>query len=169
MYRGSAVTVGVVIPASWMKKHGVEPQHVREAGARAYVVCRGSRLDIPLSPCARCCPRSGLDNVDLGTSMFESYGAQEHEGLDGAPEPIREFVFPNTKTSCTSSRLHLGGKVELVLAIRGPDGSVVAHLRSVPLNLLSKPPKHQLLELQRLQSEQMARLLWRRLTATVVT
>eukprot|EP00727_Mastigamoeba_balamuthi_P007307 m51a1_g3197 hypothetical protein (257) ;mRNA; r:451375-452545 len=112
-FRGSAFAVGVVAPASWMRRHNVEPQHIRNAGATAYAVLRGSPLD----------------QLEVGCTMYESYG--QSAPADPAGEPCREFVFESAKTHCTSSRLHLGGKIELVFELRGPHDNVVARIRSV--------------------------------------
>eukprot|EP00727_Mastigamoeba_balamuthi_P007231 m51a1_g3128 hypothetical protein (109) ;mRNA; f:248782-249253 len=71
--------------------------------------------------------------------MFESYGHSSIEPTSPSEAtPMREFIFECAKTS---SRLHLGGSVVLVMNIRGADGSVAARLQSVPFSLLSKPPK----------------------------
>eukprot|EP00727_Mastigamoeba_balamuthi_P012003 m51a1_g7425 hypothetical protein (203) ;mRNA; r:28404-29319 len=105
-------------------KYGVEPAHIRSAATNSYTVLQGIRCRI----------------IDIGSAMFETYGEQGGEPAAGCPS--REFVFNAAKAQCSSSRLHLGGKVELVMVIRGSDGAVAARVRSAPMNLLSKPPRH---------------------------
>eukprot|EP00727_Mastigamoeba_balamuthi_P007269 m51a1_g3162 hypothetical protein (537) ;mRNA; r:369346-373978 len=132
--------VGVVVPVEWMQRHSLAPVHIRNAVTSACVVLHGSKTDDPLGSCPKCCSKSGCRIVEVGSAMYETFG--QPLAARAPCGPCREFVFNTAKAQCSSSRLHLGGRVALVLDVRGPDGSVVARVRSGPLNLLSKPPRH---------------------------
>eukprot|EP00727_Mastigamoeba_balamuthi_P008714 m51a1_g4465 hypothetical protein (333) ;mRNA; r:206478-211694 len=134
--RGSQFAIGVVVPASWMGEHGLGPEHIRRAALDAVVVRRGAKeTSVPVS-CPKCCTRSGRQVIEVGSAMYESFCSSTVS--DPQSSPSREFIFGAPKTS---SRLHIGGKVELVMQIRDPGDIVVATLRSVPICLLSKPPR----------------------------
>eukprot|EP00727_Mastigamoeba_balamuthi_P009643 m51a1_g5300 putative pyruvate formate-lyase activating enzyme (467) ;mRNA; r:246728-249503 len=123
-----------------MRKNRVGPQDIRDAGTDAFVL-QGPVPDQPTRTCPKCCARSRLGIVDFGSSMLESY-VPVSVGSDPY-EAVREFIFEGAKTNCSSSRLHLGGQVQIAIDIRGPGGDVVTRVRSAPINLLSKPPKQE--------------------------
>eukprot|EP00727_Mastigamoeba_balamuthi_P001684 m51a1_g11512 hypothetical protein (509) ;mRNA; f:9096-12999 len=76
----------------------------------------------------------------VSLSFSEEQRARAAAVTPGAPE--RVFVFDVCKSRCNSSRLHLGGRVVVCLALRRPsDGAVVARVYSDPLQLVSRGNK----------------------------
>eukprot|EP00727_Mastigamoeba_balamuthi_P005830 m51a1_g1867 hypothetical protein (675) ;mRNA; f:648911-657723 len=155
--RGTPCSAGVVVSAAWMEQHGLGPADIRSAVLRADVVlCSGSESGTTVRWCRKCYPRNRGRVVDVGRRMFETLNPSSS---------IREFVFESVRSS---SRLHLGGELQLVVQIIGRAGLVVASLRSAPFSLVSRAPRasgelqelvHWALLLQELQRDQMARVL----------
>eukprot|EP00727_Mastigamoeba_balamuthi_P005158 m51a1_g14640 hypothetical protein (299) ;mRNA; r:53808-55072 len=112
----------------WMEENGVTADDIRSCAQRALVFPENHPQDQqPLPPCARCCGGKRA-NVYIGGSVSEV-------ALSGGE---RGYVFESCRSHCNSSRLHLGGKVVVMLEIRRADGTVAARVRSQPVQLCSK-------------------------------
>eukprot|EP00727_Mastigamoeba_balamuthi_P000647 m51a1_g1058 hypothetical protein (171) ;mRNA; f:816716-817567 len=64
-------------------------------------------------------------------------GTLREEAHGGSDSRERVFVFDRCKSNCNSSRLHMGGRVVVVVTIRGPQGPI-AEAVTEPLLLVSK-------------------------------
>eukprot|EP00727_Mastigamoeba_balamuthi_P001422 m51a1_g11277 hypothetical protein (359) ;mRNA; r:9819-11238 len=125
------------------RTHGVAPQSVWDACHRALLYL-ASRSDLSraypfgpfaLEPCRKCC--RDRPNIMIGSSS--AWRAMHPEGAAHGPD--RVFLFDHCRSYCTSSRLHFGGRVCVVVELRGPEGAVVARAKSGAMSLCSKPSR----------------------------
>eukprot|EP00727_Mastigamoeba_balamuthi_P012262 m51a1_g7659 hypothetical protein (255) ;mRNA; f:413210-416926 len=126
--RYSTFSIRVVCDARWMREQGVGVEAIRAACAGAVVRLEGQEQNLP--PCTRCSKRRPKRLVTIGHPVRVESRA-ESDGRE------RVFVFSQCKSNCNSSRLHLGGRVVIVVAIRGPQG-LIAEALSEPLVLVSR-------------------------------
>eukprot|EP00727_Mastigamoeba_balamuthi_P013938 m51a1_g9167 hypothetical protein (157) ;mRNA; f:15993-16618 len=114
-----------------MTANGVQPPQIKDAGTRASFVLEDREDDRGfLRPCGKCCLSKGLPLIQISGEMGE---------VPAAAPGTRTFMFYRCTPHCNSSRLHLGGRVKVVLDVRGPAGEVVATAMSPPLVMHSKP------------------------------
>eukprot|EP00727_Mastigamoeba_balamuthi_P000470 m51a1_g1042 hypothetical protein (471) ;mRNA; r:732253-736151 len=112
---GQLERVTVVCDSQWMREHRLGAEAIRAAY---------------LGPCARCCGDHHQKLVAIQDSGLEQ-AAAETGGR------CRAFVFGRCTTNCNTSRLHLGGRVVLVVTVGSPMGSL-AEAVSAPLTLVSR-------------------------------
>eukprot|EP00727_Mastigamoeba_balamuthi_P014409 m51a1_g9593 hypothetical protein (251) ;mRNA; r:1028322-1029263 len=132
--------------AAWMAEHDVSEALVRSQGAKAKVFLEGTvhlaeREGLP--PCRRCCSKR-MSNVSLGFAMRDDDEGSEAEAAQAEmpASGLRVVEFDNCRSHCNSSRLHLGGRVIVVLEVVNNAGEVVARPQTQPLMLCSKPTQH---------------------------
>eukprot|EP00727_Mastigamoeba_balamuthi_P004529 m51a1_g14074 putative protein (729) ;mRNA; f:1279496-1289436 len=99
----------VVVPAGWMESNAVQDSDIRTLGT-----------------CGLCRHRSIIQISGQVVRTTDELTGDHH------------FRFIRCTSNCNSSRLHLGGKVELVLRVLNSMARQVALLVSEPLLLLSK-------------------------------
>eukprot|EP00727_Mastigamoeba_balamuthi_P007747 m51a1_g3593 hypothetical protein (156) ;mRNA; r:1168498-1169521 len=150
-----------------MAESRVGAETIRAACTAATVRLEGGEHGPDLGPCAKCCGQRPRKLITIGGPALEI----PREAGDGR---VRVFVFDRCKSNCNTSRLHMGGRVVVVVTVRGPQGPI-AEAVSEPLALVSSdtsaaPPEapvnegrgneelmEQLALLVRLQSEQLER------------
>eukprot|EP00727_Mastigamoeba_balamuthi_P006872 m51a1_g2805 hypothetical protein (1154) ;mRNA; r:98489-117997 len=120
----------VVCDAQWMAEQGLGTEAIKAACAGAMVRLEGRENGQNLGPCERCC-RSRLKKL-----ITVEGSAREEPLIKGASEE-RTFLFERCKSNCNTSRLHMGGRVVIVVAVRGPEGPI-AEAATEPLTLVSK-------------------------------
>eukprot|EP00727_Mastigamoeba_balamuthi_P010198 m51a1_g5800 hypothetical protein (789) ;mRNA; f:76618-106017 len=124
------LSVWLVARAQWMQRTGVTPDDVRSAGRTATVHSADRPDAAAIGPCGKCGGR--------GRNRRQPVVISGEMGEESAESPSdRLFVFYRCLSFCSSSRLHLGGHVVLVLCVRHA-GALVARVVSQPLALCSK-------------------------------
>eukprot|EP00727_Mastigamoeba_balamuthi_P007662 m51a1_g3516 hypothetical protein (247) ;mRNA; f:906758-907783 len=127
--RGEAFSVCVVVSKRWMDENKVDSDQVWAAGHTSVVHREGREDQQPLPPCPKCKP-GGRSAVAVRASV-----AQRRAPVLGGQDAL-EYVFDRC---LSSSRLHLGGRVVIVMELRScVDKSVVCRLTSSPLTLRSR-------------------------------
>eukprot|EP00727_Mastigamoeba_balamuthi_P008499 m51a1_g4271 hypothetical protein (242) ;mRNA; f:304590-305584 len=106
--------------ATWMQQHGVTEASVRDAAGSARLFLEGSTHHA---------------DAALGSSIAEAAAPAA-----GAGTVVVKFNY--CRSYCNSSRLHLGGRVVVVLELLDGLGNVVARPQTQPLMLCSKPTLH---------------------------
>eukprot|EP00727_Mastigamoeba_balamuthi_P006707 m51a1_g2657 hypothetical protein (254) ;mRNA; r:637757-639151 len=123
-------TLRVVCDARWMDEQRLGFEAIRSACASAAVRLAGQESGQSLEPCAKCCRTRPKKLITIDGPSLE----EPRAGGDGRE---RVFVFNRCKSNCNSSRLHLGGRVVIVVTVRGPEGPI-AEAVSEPLSLVSR-------------------------------
>eukprot|EP00727_Mastigamoeba_balamuthi_P014615 m51a1_g978 hypothetical protein (232) ;mRNA; r:407456-408339 len=113
-----------------MEEQGLGAEAIRAACAGAAVRLEGQENGQNLSPCARCSRTRPKKLLSLDGAFREEPPVRGASGQ-------RVFLFDRCKSNCNSSRLHVGGRVVLVVTVRGPQGPMAAAV-SEPLALVSK-------------------------------
>eukprot|EP00727_Mastigamoeba_balamuthi_P004468 m51a1_g14019 hypothetical protein (219) ;mRNA; r:1105202-1106075 len=122
---------------SWMAEHRVTDAHVRFQAGRAKLYPEGSTLEGDEVPtCQRCCAKKGA-NVTLG--FTPANGSGDPAATEYTPSGTCVVRFDYCRSHCNSSRLHLGGRVVIVVDVLDSRGDVVARPHTQPLMLCSKP------------------------------
>eukprot|EP00727_Mastigamoeba_balamuthi_P003476 m51a1_g13125 hypothetical protein (256) ;mRNA; r:1390-2550 len=131
IFRTATFEVCIAARAAWLESNAVTPDAVWKSGRNAVLLnCLENRT---LEPCPRCCVPISKPNVSVECSSTTPTPAQQGDEL--------VFVFDEF---CNSSRLHLGGKVVLLVEIADARGAVVCRLHSDRLLLCSKSSFHAL-------------------------
>eukprot|EP00727_Mastigamoeba_balamuthi_P000181 m51a1_g1016 hypothetical protein (352) ;mRNA; f:622959-627518 len=99
---------------------------VVSACERASVRLEGDEHGRDLGPCQKCCGMHPKKLVAITGTFREKTQGRE-----------RVFMFTRCTTNCNTSRLHMGGRVVLVVTVRGPRGAL-AEAVSAPLSLVSR-------------------------------
>eukprot|EP00727_Mastigamoeba_balamuthi_P012524 m51a1_g7895 hypothetical protein (705) ;mRNA; f:104194-115408 len=124
------VTVSVVCDAAWMEHNRLGTEAIKAACAAASVRKEGDDSGEDLGPCTRCCATRPKRPITIG-----GFAREEPPESSGGKE--RVFVFDRCKSHCNTSRLHVGGRVVVVVTVRGPLGPLAEAL-SEPLTLVSR-------------------------------
>eukprot|EP00727_Mastigamoeba_balamuthi_P010213 m51a1_g5814 hypothetical protein (159) ;mRNA; r:180472-181434 len=113
-----------------MQNTGVTPDDIRKAGRTATVHSAGRQEAAATGPCGKCGGkgRNRRQPVVISGEMGEEIAESPSDRL---------FVFYRCLSFCSSSRLHLGGHVVLVLCVHH-SGALVTRVVSQPLALCSK-------------------------------
>eukprot|EP00727_Mastigamoeba_balamuthi_P010418 m51a1_g6 hypothetical protein (262) ;mRNA; f:28520-29584 len=141
IYLSSPFKVTFVAGLSWMSQNGVTETLVRNLAGRAKLLLEGKEDCTgqgAIPPCARCCSKRGA-NVTLGFAPQEGSSSESTSPATGE-ECVIEFDY--CRSHCNSSRLHLGGRVMIMLEVFDVHGNVVARPVTQPLMLCSKPSIH---------------------------
>eukprot|EP00727_Mastigamoeba_balamuthi_P007857 m51a1_g3692 hypothetical protein (195) ;mRNA; f:354496-355306 len=127
-----ATQVTLTAPKTWLEGLGVTPACVRTAGLGATLQIepslRVANQPSELQPCSKCCAPRGKPNIAISGEMCTS---------DGSSAAETAFTFFRCVSYCNSSRLHLGGRVCIVMTITAEDGRFAARVTSEPLSMLS--------------------------------
>eukprot|EP00727_Mastigamoeba_balamuthi_P007238 m51a1_g3134 hypothetical protein (274) ;mRNA; r:282293-283758 len=110
--RTAPFKVTICAGVSWLQRQGIEPQAIWTAGQKP------------------CCVPYNKPTLSLGCTSRTPAPTIEGDELT--------FEFDYCRSHCNSSRLHLGGRVILMLQIRNRKGEVAAIVRSEPLVLAAK-------------------------------
>eukprot|EP00727_Mastigamoeba_balamuthi_P008701 m51a1_g4453 hypothetical protein (225) ;mRNA; f:165289-166393 len=125
IFRTATFEVCIAARAAWLDSNAVTAEAVWRSGRSAVLLnCFEDRT---LEPCSRCCVPVSKPNVTVECSSASPSPVQQGDEL--------VFVFDEY---CNSSRLHLGGKVVLLVEIVDTRGAVVCRLHSDRLDLCSK-------------------------------
>eukprot|EP00727_Mastigamoeba_balamuthi_P009509 m51a1_g5180 hypothetical protein (252) ;mRNA; r:160606-161594 len=144
VYLSAPFTVTVVVKRQWMGECGLTASDIWSSCIGATLHLDGAPSRAPLEPCDRCC-RGKHNNIAIGAS-------DKHRKATGTDDEL-VFVFDRCRSFCNSSRLHLGGRVVLVIDMRNASGEAVARLESEPFTLCSKSARHAALASKKAEEE----------------
>eukprot|EP00727_Mastigamoeba_balamuthi_P000004 m51a1_g1000 hypothetical protein (1321) ;mRNA; f:561708-574440 len=114
----------------WVREHRLGCEDIKAACDAAAVRLEGAEHGPDLGPCARCCARLPRKLITIGGPAIE-----ETRETDGGRRLV--YAFHRCKSNCNTSRLHAGGRVVLVVAVRGPRGTI-GEAVSEPIALVSR-------------------------------
>eukprot|EP00727_Mastigamoeba_balamuthi_P006135 m51a1_g2140 hypothetical protein (354) ;mRNA; r:1734772-1737572 len=123
--------ISVECETQWMAEHRLGAEAIKAACLAASIRLEGREQGPNLEPCAKCCGLRLQRLIAIDGSALEI----PRETDDGR---ARVFVFDRCKSNCNTSRLHMGGRVVVVVTVRGPQGPI-AEAVSEPLALVSSP------------------------------
>eukprot|EP00727_Mastigamoeba_balamuthi_P000192 m51a1_g1017 hypothetical protein (374) ;mRNA; f:630645-635005 len=109
-----------------MRAHSLDSGAIASACEHASVRLEGDENGTDLGPCQRCSAAHPKKLVTIAGAFREHCDGRE-----------RVLVFSRCSTNCNTSRLHVGGRVVLVVTVRGPCGPL-AEAVSAPLSLVSR-------------------------------
>eukprot|EP00727_Mastigamoeba_balamuthi_P012523 m51a1_g7894 hypothetical protein (207) ;mRNA; f:101753-102681 len=122
--------VSVVCDAEWMDANRLGTEAIRSACSAAAVRLEGDVHGPDVGPCTRCCGQRPKKLIAIE-------GLVPAESRQAGDSCERVFVFAQCKSHCNTSRLHVGGRVVVVVTVRGPLGPLAEAL-SEPLALTSR-------------------------------